>query len=113
MADRSGSENGSARSLQRGNVNFDFLQPEEQRSAGEGPEDAGDKRGIFFRGRRHRPLSGARLAGWIALFAGSSLTLLWSAIYGASFAWLLLFPVLVLTMLWSVTMLALLYARPR
>ena len=113
MPDRSGSEKGSARSLQKGNVNFDFLQPEERRSEGDGPEAAGDKRGIFFRGRRHRPLNGARLAGWIALFAVSSLTLLWIAIYGSSFAWLLLFPVLMLTMLWSVTMLALLYARPR
>ncbi len=113
MPDRRGSERGPARSLQKGNVNFDFLQPEEQGSEGGGPEAAGDKRGIFFRGRRHRPLSGPRLAGWLALFAGSALTLLWSAIYGTSFLWLLLFPVLVLVMLWSVTMLALLFARPR
>lgn len=111
MADRSGSQKGSSRSLQKGNVNFDFLQPGAEGDEGDGT--VGDKRGIFFRGRDARPLSRARLAGWMALFAVSSLTLLWSALYGVSALWLLLFPVLVLTMLWSVTMLALLYARPR
>jgi hypothetical protein len=105
--------------FQKGNVNFDFLKPEDREAAsgtpgpGAQPQDPESKRGMFFENRAPRPLKAGQIASWIVLVVISSLALIWSVAYGTSFVWLLLFPVLVLSLLWSVTMLALLLARPR
>jgi hypothetical protein len=105
--------------FQKGNVNFDFLKPEDRETAvgepapGREPEDPESKRGMFFEHRAPRPLKAGQVLRWIILVVSSSLALIWSVAYGTSFVWLLLFPVLVLSLLWSVTMLALLLARPR
>jgi len=105
--------------FQRGNVNFDFLKPEDREAVsgkpgpGREPEEPDSKRGMFFEHRAPRPLKAGQVLRWITLVVISSLTLTWSVAYGTSFVWLLLFPVLVLSLLWSVTMLALLLARPR
>jgi hypothetical protein len=113
-------ESQAERPFQKGNINFDFLQPETQsleskklEEESEAPAAGRSKRGIFFQRRKPIPLSFLRVARWVILFGASSITMIWSVLYGKSFFWLLLFPVFFLTMLGSVIMLALLLARPR
>jgi len=106
--------------FQKGNINFDFLQPETQslestkrETEAEDPAAGDAKRGIFFRKRNPIPLNFRQVASWVILLGASVSILIWSIFYGKSFVWLLLFPVFFLTMLGSMIMLALLLARPR
>ena len=114
------SEKDQQAEFQKGNINFDLLQPETQSleaastvSDEDRPEEVVSKRGLFFRNRHPVPLRFNQVMSWVLLFLASSMTIAWTLFFGRSFVWLLLFPVLFLTMLGSMIMLALLLARPR
>lgn len=108
------------KAFRRGNINFDFLQPdstpreiaEEERSERRTNSRQG-KRGLFNRGRPSRPISRAQVYVWAALF-GLSVTLVLVLFFsGKSILLLLGLPILFGTTLWSVIMLTLFLARPR
>lgn len=107
------------RAFRKGNINFDFLQPEEVEEAyQEKPEDRRrhrreGKRGLFNRGRKVKPYGRPAIFGWMGLFSVSLVMLVWIAVQAVSFIWLTLIPVLLATLFWSMIMLVLLKARPR
>lgn len=108
------------REFKRGNINFDFLQPEGSIAPstsippqidrrGTGREG---KRGLFNRGREARPVGAWHIAGFSLLFlaciSGIALAF-WS---GQSILLLLLTPLLALGAAWSMLMLILFKVRP-
>lgn len=106
------------RTLRRGNINFDFLNPVHLPSEAESP--AGDrrgnertgKRGLFNRGLKPRVMPGWYTWLWL-LGAGLSvagLTLVWSSDH---FIAILAVPFLLSAALASLIMLGLFLARPR
>lgn len=110
------------RDFRRGNINFDFLQPEGF------PEGAGEtrepfverrggkregKRGLFDRGRPPRPAGRLMLVAWGALFAASLAGAVALFILQRHSIWTLFFPFTLAIGVWSLIMLALLKARPR
>ena len=109
------------RDFRKGNINFDFLQPEgefiDRRQSHRGPDRrAGEregKRGLFNRGRPPRPVGWLQIIFWSALLIISTAATLWIFLLGNSVLWLLLLPFALSTGLWSVIMLILFKARPR
>lgn len=115
------------RDFRRGNINFDFLQPEERRQAkpsaipdrgiSVSPQQSSgavlSKRGMFERIRPGRPVGISQIFLWAIIFLGSILTAIWIVILGHSLLWLLALPLLFSSAIWSLLMLALFAARPR
>ncbi len=106
------------RSLRRGNINFDFLNPVQLRDS-ETPIEAdrrslsrSGKRGLFNRGRKPRVFSDWYTGLWLAAVVCSigGLTLVWNS---AHFLALLAVPFLLSTALASLIMFGLFLARPR
>ena len=105
--------------FRRGNINFDFLQPEVRRRT-EAENRARDrrggrregKRGLFKRGRPPSPVGPLQTVAWALVFFVSIVAMVW-VFMSSSIVWLLLVPLLVATTLWSLLMLALFKARPR
>ncbi|AFM12556.1 hypothetical protein [Turneriella parva] len=106
------------RSLRRGNINFDFLNPVQLRDevpAVETDRRTGaraGKRGLFNRGRKQRVLSDWFTVLWLAAAAGSVIgfVLVWKS---SHFLALLAVPFLLSSALASLIMLGLFLARPR
>jgi hypothetical protein len=106
------------RSLRRGNINFDFLNPvqlRDEESAIEADRRSGaraGKRGIFNRGRKQRVFSDWLTALWLVAAIGSiaGLVIVWNS---AHFLALLAVPFLLSSALASLVMLGLFLARPR
>jgi hypothetical protein len=109
------------RDFRKGNINFDFLQPEgtlpdRRRDPRASDRRAGEregKRGLFNRGRPPRPVGWVHVGLWSVLLAFSALATGWIVILGQSVLWLLLLPFALSTGLWSLVMLLLIKARPR
>ena len=106
--------------FKKGNINFDFLQPEgESRTSESQPfqserrsQAREGKRGLFNRGRRVRPIGPLSLAFWgllVVVCIGGIAGSFWLA---APLLKLLLLPVLSLGALGGLIMLALIQARP-
>ena len=77
--------------FQKGNINFDFLQPETQsleakrrETDREASPEGESKKGLFFRDRNPIPLSFRQVAGCFILFGASLSTMIWSVFYGRS-----------------------------
>lgn len=110
------------RDFRRGNINFDFLQPEGEAQAvasqaepfveRRGAQREG-KRGLFNRGRSPRPITRWHFFGWGASLALSIGLGLWIVIWRPSLLWYLLLPMVMAGGFWSLIMLALFKARPR
>lgn len=106
-------------SLEKGNINFDFLNPELQ-PGNAAPDTASErrnttrhgKRGLFNRGRMSLSVTNAQIIRWIfvLLFSLGSLIAIFMS---QSLLWLLLVPVALSLSLWSLLMIPLLLARPR
>jgi len=106
--------------FKKGNINFDFLQPEgesrtEETLPFQSERRAGTregKRGLFNRGRKVRPMGPLSLLGWgalVVLCVGGIVASFWIV---APLLKLLLLPVLFLGALGGLVMLALIQARP-
>ena len=127
MSDTSFDDNNAAeanvrRTLRRGNINFEFLNPREAAEARAREEaearerrqdERADKRGLFNRGRSPRPITRLSMAFWGLLCIASLGGLASIFVYAESIIWLLGLPVLVATFFWSLIMLVLFSARPR
>ncbi len=109
------------RTLRRGNINFEFLNPREI-AAARAREEAGrerrrgqrdDKRGLFNRGRPPSPITSLSLVFWGALSLMSLAGLAGIFFYAESVVWLLGLPFLAGAFFWSLVMLSLFAARPR
>ncbi len=106
------------RSLRRGNINFDFLNPVQLRDdapAVEADRRSGaraGKRGLFNRGRKQRVLSDWFTVLWLAAAAASvvGFVIVWNS---SHFLALLAVPFLLSSALASLIMLGLFLARPR
>lgn len=106
------------RSLRRGNINFDFLNPvylrenESAREADRRAQARSGKRGLFDRGRKPRVFSDWYTALWLFVVFSSTggLIVVWNS---AHFLALLAVPFLLSTALASLIMLGLFLARPR
>ncbi len=106
------------RSLRRGNINFDFLNPVQLRD--EAPAVEADrrssaragKRGLFNRGRKQRVLSDWFTVLWLAAAVASvvGFVIVWNS---SHFLALLAVPFLLSSALASLIMLGLFLARPR
>jgi len=109
------------RSFRKGNINFDFLQPEGPEAdplAAVPQEDRrrsqrDGKRGLFRRGRKPVTIGPLYLAGWSILFLGSCVLIIAIPLVVQSWLFLLFMPILLATFLWSLIMLTLFLARPR
>lgn len=120
-SDASGQETAVRRDFRKGNINFDFLQPEggttERRQGHRGPDRrAGEregKRGLFNRGRQPRPVGWGLVSAWAALLLGSAAATAWIVVFANSVLWLLFLPFALSMGLWSVIMLVLFHNRPR
>lgn len=116
-----GQEEAVRRDFRKGNINFDFLQPEggpiERREEHRGPDRRSGqregKRGLFDRGRPPRPVGWLHVAAWAILLLAALSATLWIVVLGDSVLWLLLLPFALSTGLWSVIMLVLFKGRPR
>lgn len=106
------------RSLRRGNINFDFLNPVQLREdapAVEADRRSGaraGKRGLFNRGRKQRVFSDWYTVLWLVAATGSiaGFVVVW---HSAHFLALLAVPFLLSSALASLIMLGLFLARPR
>jgi hypothetical protein len=106
------------RSLRRGNINFDFLNPVQLRDdvpVVESDRRTGaraGKRGLFNRGRKQRVFSDWFTVLWLAAAIGSvvGFVIVWNS---AHFLALLAVPFLLSSALASLIMLGLFLARPR
>lgn len=109
------------RDFRKGNINFDFLQPEgapgERRSTHRGPDRRSGvregKRGLFNRGRTPRPVGWGLISAWAALLFGCCAATAWIVAFADSVLWLLFLPFALSIGLWSVIMLVLFHNRPR
>jgi len=107
------------RSLRRGNINFDFLNPT-QLPDGERTSETNDrrtndrtgKRGLFYRGMKPRVMSGS-YTGLAMALATTSVVGLISVWNSNNFIALLAIPFLMSAALASLIMLGLFLARPR
>ncbi|MBE7437718.1 MAG: hypothetical protein HS115_04615 [Spirochaetales bacterium] len=119
MAERE--EDPVERSFRKGNINFDFLQPEgheEYPGAILPAEDRRSqqrdgKRGLFRRGRKPVTIGRAYFVGWSILFLLSLVLMIAIPLAVQSWLFLLFMPILLATFLWSLIMLTLFLARPR
>ena len=122
------SEGRMRRDFRRGNINFDFLQPDDEDGAAALVYEGDDrrtgrregKRGLFNRGRPSQPIGAWQLWAWLGLFllsgAGAGFLIyqvFWGLAGGGSVLLLLLLPFLLASLFWSLLMLVLLKARPR
>ncbi|MDZ4724676.1 MAG: hypothetical protein SH817_00860 [Leptospira sp.] len=109
---------GIERSLRKGNINFDFLQPEdvpsdtiESEVSNRRSNSRQGKRGLFNRGRPPRPFKKYHLYLAILFCLGQL-----GAIIGISlsqqYLWLLLIPILLTLFLGSLIMVTILLVRP-
>ncbi|MBI3394997.1 MAG: hypothetical protein HY042_04105 [Spirochaetia bacterium] len=116
-------ESSVARAFRKGNINFDFLQPDDggvtapEDTEAESAERRGEmrhgKRGLFNRGRPASPVKKGHVYLWISLTGASAFLLGTLFAIGKSVILLLAVPVLVSTLLWSLVMITLFLARPR
>lgn len=106
------------RSLRKGNINFDFLQPEsitkEETSTDSPDRRSGSrqgKRGMFNRGRTPRPFQKKHLILAIA-FAILQVLVITAIALGKQYFWLLILPVLLTVLLGTLILVTLLLVRP-
>ncbi len=108
------------RAFRKGNINFDFLRPEERHEEAsevklserrQGRREG--KRGMFNRGRLMHPVGPVWILVWGLLMVVSTTCIVWIFLLGRSAVWLLTVPFLLAMILWSMIMIALLKARPR
>jgi hypothetical protein len=106
------------KSLRKGNINFDFLQPDES------PKDSSEaglsnrrtnsrqgKRGLFNRGRPPRPFKKIHLY-FAILFCLSQVGAITAIAFSEQYVWLLLIPILLTLFLGSLIMVTILLVRP-
>jgi hypothetical protein len=106
------------KSLRKGNINFDFLQPEESPSIATDSKVSNrrtnsrhGKRGLFNRGRPPRPFKKVHLYLAIAFCIAQVLGITAIAL-SQQYLWLLLIPILLTLFLGSLLMVTLLLVRP-
>lgn len=107
------------RDFRRGNINFDFLLPADERAVPEdytGEDRRGGKRegkrGLFNRGRPQRPVGTMQIVGWGFLMLFSVAGFVAIVLFGESIILLLFLPLFLLLFLWSLVMIVLFKARP-
>ncbi|MCG9876046.1 MAG: hypothetical protein MH321_14815 [Leptospiraceae bacterium] len=106
------------RTLRKGNINFDFLQPEDSKHAKSestaSNRRAGSrqgKRGLFNRGRPARPFKKSHLIATI-LFCITQIIAFISICLSSNFIWLLFIPIVLTLFLGSLIMVTILLVRP-
>ncbi|GBF51706.1 hypothetical protein LPTSP4_32440 [Leptospira ryugenii] len=106
------------RSLRKGNINFDFLQPEEIQKEQLETSDLNrrtsqrqGKRGLFNRGRPPRPFKKIHLLLWVLLLMGLAAAIGGIAI-SKHFLFLLLLPIVLTLFLGTLIMVTLLLVKP-
>ncbi|MCZ8342383.1 MAG: hypothetical protein O9301_05065 [Leptospira sp.] len=106
------------RSLRKGNINFDFLQPESGTKDESSPTSQDrrmssrqGKRGMFNRGRTPRPFQKKHLYFAIG-FAFLQVLLILMIALGKQYFWLLILPVLLTLLLGTFILVTLLLVRP-
>jgi hypothetical protein len=106
------------RTLRKGNINFDFLQPEdaihttqESGLSNRRTNSRQGKRGLFNRGRPPRPFKKIHLYLAI-LFCLSQLVAILTISFSNNYFWLLLLPILLTFFLGSLIMVTILMVRP-
>lgn len=106
------------KSLRKGNINFDFLQPEElpKESAETGlsnrrTNSRQGKRGLFNRGRPSRPFKKIHLY-FAILFCLAQVAGITAIALSQQYLWLLLIPILLTLFLGSLIMVTILLVRP-
>ncbi|MCC5816651.1 MAG: hypothetical protein JJT78_18015 [Leptospira sp.] len=106
------------KSFRKGNINFDFLQPEgdsivhfEKGELNRRTNDRQGKRGLFNRGRPARPFKRIHLVMAI-LFCLVQIALLVGVAFSNHFIWLLFVPIILTFFLGSLIMVTLLLVRP-
>lgn len=105
--------------FKRGNINFDFLQPEiipeaddEKHIPEKRTRMRQGKRGIFNRGRPVQRIRTVDIVIWIVVNLLSVSGII-SLFFVQSFFWIIVLPLLFSGFLWSSIMLSLFFARPR
>lgn len=106
--------------FKRGNINFDFLQPDEEfkisnaqvRLEERRDQSRDGKRGLFNRGRTINPVGKVAVFVWYSIFVLSLAGLTWSIFTGNTILHLLVIPMLSLSSIGSLMMIALFKARP-
>lgn len=105
-------------SLEQGNINFDFLNPDapvtaENEAAGEERRSTQrqGKRGLFNRGRPIKPVTRLQIAGWITILLISAFSLV-AVLFSTSVLWLLILPVVIAVFIWSLMMVPLVLSKP-
>lgn len=114
-------EEATKRDFRKGNINFDFLQPEQKifdrRSEGRGPDRRSGKRegkrGLFNRGRPPQPVGLLQIVLWACLLVVSVVGAVWIVFLGESLIMLLMLPFALAMACWSLLMVVLFQARPR
>jgi hypothetical protein len=106
------------KSFRKGNINFDFLQPEgdsivhlEKGASNRRSNDRQGKRGLFNRGRPARPFKRIHLVIAV-LFCILQIVLLVGIAFSNHFIWLLFVPMILTFFLGSLIMVTLLLVRP-
>jgi|JI10StandDraft_1071094.scaffolds.fasta_scaffold412729_2 hypothetical protein len=106
------------RTLRKGNINFDFLQPEDTHNetkesglSNRRTNSRQGKRGLFNRGRPPRPFKKIHLYLAI-LFCISQLVAILTISFSNNYFWLLLLPILLTFFLGSLIMVTILMVRP-
>ncbi|MDH4199428.1 MAG: hypothetical protein OEV66_03520 [Spirochaetia bacterium] len=106
-------------SFQKGNINFDLLEPEypSEKEARQDNKDLKEsipnKRGIFDAGLKIKPVGRIQIFFWLCIFAGSASLLLHIVFIAQSLFWVLILPLILISLLWSFIMLILFKVRPR
>ncbi|TGL60150.1 hypothetical protein EHQ58_06515 [Leptospira ognonensis] len=106
------------KTLRKGNINFDFLQPDEFTDETQDVEAANrrnnsrqGKRGLFNRGRPPRPFKRIHLY-FAILFCFSQVAAITAIALSGQFLWILFIPILLTLFLGSLIMVTLLMVRP-
>ncbi|WCL50895.1 hypothetical protein [Leptospira sp. GIMC2001] len=106
------------KTLRKGNINFDFLQPENASIATSDDKVSNrrtvarqGKRGLFNRGRLNRPFKKIQLIATI-LICILQIFLLFAIAMSNNFIWLLFVPIVMTVFLGSLIMMTLLLVKP-
>lgn len=111
--------------LRKGNINFEFLQSEQEEKKNESSKSSVDKKidrktdaspqkkGIFFKRNQARTLSTRGIIGVFLVFTLSLVLIFFGLFKAKSFFWLLIIPVPLFTIFWSAIIIILILARPR
>jgi len=106
------------RTLRKGNINFDFLQPEDSKHAksessvsNRRAESRQGKRGLFNRGRPARPFKRSQLIGTI-LFCIFQVVAFVAICLSSNYLWLLFIPIVLTLFLGSLIMVTILLVQP-